>query len=107
MLLVHFHSIDDAGHSYGDISPKTLGQIKIVDGYVRELVEDWSGKVIIVADHGMHAEGDAGGHGQFRYEDLIVPYITAEGVKADEKSCDYSHTADCDCRCVCIFNRKD
>lgn len=79
LLLIHFHSIDDAGHSYGDISPKTLGQIKIVDGYARELVEDWSGKVIIVADHGMHAEGDAGGHGQFRYEDLIVPYITAEG----------------------------
>ncbi|NLZ39281.1 MAG: hypothetical protein GX893_06710 [Firmicutes bacterium] len=79
LIMVHFHSIDDAGHSYGDLHENTMEQLKVVDGYVRDLVEAWKGKVIILADHGMHSTEDAGNHGEFRYEDLIVPYIIAEG----------------------------
>ena len=79
VVMVHFHSIDDAGHTNGDLHPKTMEQIKVIDGYVKELTSGWDGKVIILADHGMHSTEDAGNHGVFRYEDLIVPYITAQG----------------------------
>ena len=81
LLFVHFHSIDDAGHTYGDLSPETLRQVQAVDGYVRELVTGWEGTVIILADHGMHNAASAGSHGVFCYEDLFVPYIIAKGGK--------------------------
>lgn len=76
---VHFHGVDDSGHDYGDISEETMGKITEVDGYVKELVENWNGKVIITADHGMHSTDDGGCHGEFRYEDMIIPYIMADG----------------------------
>ncbi|NLM51585.1 MAG: hypothetical protein GX197_02020 [Firmicutes bacterium] len=79
LLFVHFHSIDDLGHSFGDLHQNTLKQIQVVDGYVQELLENWNGKVIILSDHGMHATEEAGNHGVFRYEDLIIPYIVAQG----------------------------
>ena len=76
---VHFHGVDDSGHDYGDISQETMGKIAEVDGYVKELVENWSGQVIITADHGMHSTEDGGCHGEFRYEDMVIPYIMTEG----------------------------
>jgi len=79
LLLVHFHSIDDLGHSNGDLHENTLKQIQVVDEYVQELVTNWNGKVFILSDHGMHATEEAGNHGVFRYEDLIIPYIVAQG----------------------------
>jgi hypothetical protein len=78
-LLVHFKSVDAAGHNNGDLDIKTLAVIKTVDGYIRELIEGWDGRVIIVADHGMHSTEEGGNHGVFRFEDLIVPYIVSEG----------------------------
>lgn len=82
--MVHFHSIDDAGHKSGPEGELTWTRIKEVDGYVRELVENWDGSVIITADHGMHREGDGGSHGVFCAEDLTVPYLTLQGGKANE-----------------------
>lgn len=79
LMVAHFHGIDDSGHSYGDLSAQTLERIKTTDGYVRELVSRWNGKVIITADHGMHSTSVGGSHGEFRYEDMIVPYIICEG----------------------------
>lgn len=79
LLVVHFHGVDDSGHSYGDIHPSTMEAISRTDGYVRELVSRWKGKVIITADHGMHSTPEAGNHGEFCYEDLIVPYIITDG----------------------------
>lgn len=75
LAMVHFHSIDDMGHKYGDLSNKTMETIKIIDGYVKELSANWKGKIIITADHGMHKTTEGGTHGVFRYEDLIVPYF--------------------------------
>ena len=37
--------------------------------------------IIIAADHGMHSVGNEGNHGDFRFEDLIVPYVMIEGGK--------------------------
>ena len=79
LMVVHFHGIDDSGHSYGDLSAQTLERIKTTDGYVKDLVSRWSGKVIITADHGVHSAAEGGGHGEFRYEDMIVPYFICEG----------------------------
>ncbi len=78
-LLVHFHKIDDAGHSYGPFGDETLEQIRLHDGYVESLVQGFEGKVIIVADHGMHETLDGGTHGQVRWEDLVVPYLVLNG----------------------------
>ncbi|MBA5942117.1 MAG: alkaline phosphatase family protein [Methanophagales archaeon] len=79
-VMVHFHNVDDSGEIYGDLHPETMQAIKRMDGYVAELVRSWPGRVIIISDHGMHSVGDGGGgHGSFRFEDLIVPYIRVHG----------------------------
>lgn len=73
---IHFHGIDDSGHSNGDLSQETMEAIKRTDNYVKSLCEKWTGRVIITADHGMHSKEVGGYHGVFRCEDMIVPYIT-------------------------------
>lgn len=78
-MMVHFHKIDDCGHSFGPFGKETLEQIRISDEYVEDLVEKFSGKIIITADHGMHKTDTGGSHGQARYEDFIVPYLTIDG----------------------------
>lgn len=81
LVFTHFHGIDDSGHSNGDLASQTMDVLSYMDTYIEELVSKWHGKVIITADHGMHSTKDAGDHGQFRYEDMIVPYIVIEGGK--------------------------
>ena len=78
-LMVHFKSVDEAGHSYGDLHRNTLQAIGTVDGYIRQLVERWSGVVIITSDHGMHTTEEGGDHGVFRFEDMVVPYLVTKG----------------------------
>ena len=46
---------------------------------MEEIIQQFKGKIIITADHGMHELLDYGDHGDFRYEDLFVPYIIVEG----------------------------
>lgn len=84
LIYVHFHGIDDYGHDYGDLDEKTMQKIKETDSYLKKLIENWQGKVIITADHGMHSTDGGGDHGFVRYEDLIIPYILAEGGKTGE-----------------------
>ncbi|MFO7928199.1 MAG: alkaline phosphatase family protein [Candidatus Humimicrobiaceae bacterium] len=74
-VMVHFHSIDDSGHNYGDLDEKTMESITVVDSYVKKLLDNWGGKTIILSDHGMHSTNSGGDHGTFRHEDLVVPYI--------------------------------
>lgn len=78
-VLVHFNGIDDAGHNYGPYGEATIQKIVEVDRYVEALVATWHGKVIIVADHGMHQTADGGSHGEFRAEDLLIPYLLING----------------------------
>ncbi len=78
-MMVHFHSVDDRGHNYGDLSETTMNMISIIDGYTEKLVKNWTGKIIITADHGMHKTIQGGTHGVCRYEDLIVPYFLLKG----------------------------
>lgn len=79
LLMVHFDSIDDAGHATGDMSRAVMEAIRRSDDYIRALVKAWSGPVYIVSDHGMHQQNDEGYHGVFRYEDMVVPFIAVRG----------------------------
>lgn len=75
ILLVHFHSYDDMGHSYGPNSEKALNQLNVLDGYIKDIVANYKGDIIITSDHGMHNDGDGGSHGIFCVEDLFIPII--------------------------------
>ena len=77
-MLVHFHGIDDMGHTYGPGSEQVLERMAAVDGYLEEVVAALppGTLLLIVADHGMHAiTGDdgLGNHGSLSGEDMFVP----------------------------------
>lgn len=89
-LLVHFHGIDDAGHTYGPYADETLDKMEEIDGYVRKLCEVWKGTCFIVSDHGMHkavSDGAAGDHGTDAEEDktaIFGWYCPGEAVDVKE-----------------------
>jgi hypothetical protein len=84
LIFAHFHGIDDAGHSYGPYGMKTMEVIKKTDQYLKEISNNWDGKIIITSDHGMHQVGNHGDHGNILYQDMIVPYVITEGSLINE-----------------------
>jgi len=74
-IFIHFHGIDDRGHTYGPKSQETVDYIKKVDSYIKKISEVWGRTIILTADHGMHSTEDGGSHGECRVEDMIVPYF--------------------------------
>ena len=78
LLYVHFHGIDDAGHTYGPGAPEEVATIREVDAAVGHLFDSLpSGTLALVfADHGMHAvqeEGRFGNHEYLTERDMFVP----------------------------------
>jgi hypothetical protein len=78
LFFVHFHGIDDAGHSYGPGAPEEEAVIRQVDAAVGQLLAALPGDtlVVIFADHGMHhveEEGKLGNHGNLIERDMFVP----------------------------------
>jgi len=78
LLYVHFHGIDDAGHSYGPGAPEECAAILAEDAAVGQIVGLLpSGTLIVIfADHGMHEvdeEGRSGNHGQLVERDMFIP----------------------------------
>ncbi|MDX9955638.1 MAG: alkaline phosphatase family protein, partial [Anaerolineae bacterium] len=78
LLWVHFHGIDDAGHTYGPEAPEERAKITEVDTAVGEVLATLPPHtaVLIFADHGMHAvaeEGRLGNHGQLIARDMLIP----------------------------------
>ncbi len=78
ILYVHFHGIDDAGHSYGPGAPEERVAIAEEDMAVMRILEllPEGTLVIIFADHGMHEvdeEGRAGNHGHLVERDMFIP----------------------------------
>lgn len=78
VFFVHFHGIDDAGHSCGPGALEECAAIAEEDaavGRIWELLP--SGTLIIVfADHGMHEvdeEGRLGNHGNLVERDMLIP----------------------------------
>ncbi len=80
LVFVHFHGIDDCEHSYGPQTDQVFAKIADVDQMVGQLLENWNGKVVVVADHGQHLSAenddkDSGTHGAFCATDIFVPLM--------------------------------
>jgi predicted AlkP superfamily pyrophosphatase or phosphodiesterase len=78
LFFVHFHGIDDAGHTYGPGALEEAAAIQEVDAAVGELLAALPAGtlVVIFADHGMHAvqeEGRLGNHGHLIERDMFIP----------------------------------
>ena len=83
LLFVHFHGIDDTGHTYGPGSPEQLAAIWGVDAAVGELMEaaPEDTLILILADHGQHRvqeEDSLGNHGHLIEEDMLIPIWVVE-----------------------------
>jgi len=77
LLYIHFHEIDDMGHSYGPESPEYKQALMRVDGYLAEIYTKLPNNTLlaIFADHGMHTTTDGGNHGTLTSEDMIIPIL--------------------------------
>ena len=75
LIFIHFHGIDDRGHSFGPYSLETMNYIQSIDEYLQNLSQVWDGNIIIVPDHGMHETYEGGGHGICNQSDMVVPYF--------------------------------
>ncbi len=80
LLYIHFHEIDDMGHSYGPESSEYESALIRVDGYLKKIYEALPEGtfIILFADHGMHTTEDGGNHGTLTAADLIIPIIYLE-----------------------------
>lgn len=78
LLWVHFHGIDDVGHTYGPNTPEDNAAIAGVDTAVGDILAALPPDTLalIFADHGMHLvqeEGRLGNHGNLTARDMLVP----------------------------------
>ncbi|MFZ5918072.1 MAG: alkaline phosphatase family protein [Chloroflexota bacterium] len=84
LFFVHFHGIDDAGHTYSPGAPEEEAKIREVDAAVGQLLAALPSDtlVIIFADHGMHIveeEGRLGNHGNLIERDMLIPiFVTTK-----------------------------
>ncbi len=80
LLYIHFHEIDDMGHSFGPESTQYLDAMIRVDGYLEGIYNALpeGTLIVITADHGMHETADGGNHGTLTAKDMIVPIIFIE-----------------------------
>ncbi|MFH1446045.1 MAG: alkaline phosphatase family protein [Chloroflexota bacterium] len=79
-LFIHFHGIDDAGHTYGITSPEYKTAIQYIDQAVGQIISKLpqDSLLIIFADHGMHTSQNPvkkGTHGNLFVEDMLIPII--------------------------------
>lgn len=84
LLFIHFHGIDDIGHTYGPYSSEWNTKVKQTCAYVNNLMNyiDNETIVILTADHGMHINDSpedyrVGVHGESIWEDMVIPLIIA------------------------------
>ena len=80
LLYIHFHEIDDMGHTYGPDSDEYASAIERVDLYLADIYDALPEDVLILifADHGMHTTQEGGNHGTLTADDLIIPIIILE-----------------------------
>ncbi len=80
ILYVHFHEIDDMGHTHGPNSDEYKSAITRVDQYLYEIYNALPENTVIAifADHGMHETPDGGNHGTLTAIDLVIPIIFLE-----------------------------
>ena len=78
LLWVHFHGIDDAGHTYGPGAAEEAAAVTFEDAAVEKILDHVPAGtlVLIFGDHGMHTvveEERAGNHGHLTETDIFVP----------------------------------
>lgn len=83
LFYVHFHGIDDRGHTYGPCTPEDEAAIRFEDDAVGQILEAIPPDtlVIIFADHGMHdvnEDGRLGNHGHLIERDMFIPIFIVE-----------------------------
>lgn len=80
LLYIHFHGIDDIGHSFGPESKEYQAAIELIDSYLEDIYQALPGNTLIAifADHGMHGIQEGGNHGALIASDLIIPIIFLE-----------------------------
>ncbi len=80
LLYIHFHEVDDMGHSYGPDSDEYHDALVRVDSYLSDIINALPEDTLIAifADHGMHPTEDGGNHGSLIAFDLIIPIIFLE-----------------------------
>ena len=79
-LWIHFHGIDNSGHTYGPDSKQVNDKIAEIDSYFGKIIDSLPDNTLIIAfaDHGMHSvneEGRSGNHGNLIYDDMVIPII--------------------------------
>lgn len=77
-LLIHFHGIDDQGHTFGPESEQVAETIREINGYFGKILDKLTEDTLVIgfADHGMHEvneDGRTGNHGNLIYQDMAVP----------------------------------
>jgi len=79
LLFIHFHDVDDQGHSYGPDSPQYEEAIIRVDSYLSQILDALPSNtfITIFADHGMQADlaSNGGNHGQLTESAMVIPII--------------------------------
>jgi hypothetical protein len=82
LLFIHFHDVDDQGHSYGPESPEYEDAIIRVDGFLNQIYQVLPANtfIIIFADHGMQNDPNStgGNHGGLTKPAMIIPIIFLE-----------------------------
>ncbi len=79
LTFVHLHGFDDVSHTYGPYSLEAKEKLFEIQEYIDEMLTSFSGTTYLVSDHGQHnlsSEEKKGDHGEFRYADMCVPFIT-------------------------------
>lgn len=77
LFYIHFHGVDDLGHSTGPNSEEVMEKTKEIYGYINEIFNRLPENTMVItfADHGMHAiegENGQGNHGNLIEEDMVV-----------------------------------
>lgn len=80
LLWIHFHGIDDYGHTYGPDDSKIDEKIAEINEYLEQIKAALPKDSLIIyfSDHGMHIvdeEGRLGNHGHLIYEDMVIPVV--------------------------------
>jgi len=77
---VHFHGLDDSGHTYSPWSEEYIQSMQRIDGYLGNIIDASPADTlfIISADHGMHistAGVRSGEHGTLMAQDMLIPLV--------------------------------
>jgi hypothetical protein len=75
LTMIHFHGIDDVGHTYGPYSEEWRVKVKEIDQMMGQLLQELPANTlaVIFPDHGMHTvvgDSELGNHGNLILDDM-------------------------------------